>query len=506
MRRRIFCLAAAALLLLSGCRPAPDTPEEEVPLPSEETEIAPEEVSLLPERFSLPYQPDQPLDPITCPDGMQQTVASLICEGLFRLNGALEPEPCLCERYTADEAHLTYTFTLRAGVVFSDGAPLTAADGKAALERARTSARYGARLRNVASLSAAGDTLTVTLSAPDGRFPSLLDIPISRAGEEANIPLGTGPYLFAREESGAYLVASETWRQSGERPVERIFLEEAADGDAALYRFTSRDVQLITADLTGASPVSVTGDVRYQDAPTTVMQYLLCNTRRQPLDSASLRRALGLGINRGYLVSALLSGHGDSASAPVSPVSALYPRQLEESYSAAAFSAALAECGYVSERTLALLVNRENPFKVSAAEHLARTFTSAGVPTEAVILPWEEYTAALEAGNFDLCYSEVKLAANWDLSALLSSAGTLNYGGWADEETDRLLSAYAAASDPTGAMQVLCTHLRSCAPILPICFKRVSVLTWPDVVTLSAPTAAEPFFDLSNCAIRLREG
>ena len=48
--------------------------------------------------------------------------------------------------------------------------------------------------------------------------------------------------------------------------------------------------------------------------------------------------------------------------------------------------------------------------------------------------------AALEAGRFDLYLGEVALTADFDLSALLSSDGALNYGRWQDEQTDLLLA------------------------------------------------------------------
>lgn len=64
---------------------------------------------------------------------MQQVVASLLYEGLFRLNTSLEPEAWLCTGYTCDDTASRYEFTLRSGVTFSDGTPLTAADVKATL-------------------------------------------------------------------------------------------------------------------------------------------------------------------------------------------------------------------------------------------------------------------------------------------------------------------------------------------------------------------------------------
>ena len=153
---KLFCLLLPALFL-TGCWQE-ELPEDTGLLsPGEELSQEPEPELLLPDSFSLSYAPDQSLDPIDCPDGPQQTVASLICEGLFRLTPGLEPENLLCESYTYDSERYAYTFALRPGVLFSDGSPLTARDVRSARERARQSERYGARLSQVSSISA-GDS------------------------------------------------------------------------------------------------------------------------------------------------------------------------------------------------------------------------------------------------------------------------------------------------------------------------------------------------------------
>lgn len=498
--RNLFCLLLP-VLLLTGCwqeEPPEDTslidagqelPEEPPPSP------------LLPERFSLPYAPDQSLDPLTCPDGMQQTVGSLLYEGLFRLGPGLEPEPVLCESFTYDPERYAYVFTLRGGVLFSDGSPLTARDVRNTLEQARSSPRYGARLSQVASVTAGEGAVTVTLSRPNTALPALLDIPIAKEGG----PLGTGPYLLARDGDGAYLAANPSWWRGGGQPVERIDLVEASGRDAMLYRFSSHEVQLITADLTGAEPVTFTGSVSQWDTDTTVMQYVGINTAAAPLDDAALRQALGECLNREHIVSGFLSGHGRAAQFAVSPLSELYPEDLEVRFSADAPAQAIGRIGYTAERTLTLLVNGENGFKTSVAEYLAQALTAAGVPVEVRVLPFEEYAAALEAGDFDLYYGEVRLTADWDLSPLLRSGGALNYGGWADEQTEALLSAYQAASDRKAAMAELCAYLRRQSPILPVCFKSAAVLTQAGVVEGLAPTAAEPFYNLTECVIHLAE-
>ena len=505
-KRFLSALCAAAMIAaLAGCSGEGDLPDQEdtALLPAQSAEETVQTGPRLPEVLSLPYASTHTLDPITCPDGMQQTVASLLYEGLFRLDGHMEPQYALCESYTYDAEHLYYTFTLRSGVTFSDGTALTAADVKATLERARSSARYAARLACVTSITARDDTLTIALSAPNIAFPALLDIPIVKKGtDSAAVPTGTGPYFFSQEESGPCLIANQSWWRQEARTVDRIALSET-DQDAMLYRFNSHDVQLIIADLTGCTAVSVTGNVGCYDAATTVMQYVGVNTAR--LTDAALRQALWQGINRGNIASAYLSGHAAAAQFPLSPASALYPTELEDTYSVDGFAAAAAACEALPERTLTLLVNGENSFKISIAQSIADGFTSAGIPAEVTVLPWEEYTAALAGGDFDLYYGEVRLTADWDLTALLGSGGALNYGGWTSETTDRLLAACAISGDRESAMAALCAHLKTQAPILPVCFKSLSVLTQAEVVEHLTPTAAEPFYNLSDCIIHLKE-
>ena len=502
-----MAIALAMACLLTGCwqEELPEEPEDVLPPFEEEPEE--ESQAALPERFALPYMPGRSLDPVDCADGMQQVAASLLYEGLFRLDGSFEPQPCLCISYTHDETASRYTFSLRPGVQFSDGSPLTGRDVKSALERARASERYRSRLSGITSISASGDSVTISLNAPNTAFPALLDVPIAKPGgqEGGGVPLGTGPYFFAGEETGAYLIANQSWWRGEDQPVDRIALVEAPDEAAMLYRFSSHEVQLITADLTGVTAVSTTGSVGCVDAETTVLQYVGCNTSRAPLDSPALRRSLSAGINRANVASAYLSGHGRPCAFPVSPVSSLYPADLEEGGSLEAFASALAESGYVPERPLSLLVNEENSFKKAIAQYLAESWTAGGIPVEVRVLPWEEYASALAAGDFDLYYGEARLTADWDLGSLLEPAGALNYGHWSNPDTSRLLAELAGAADRAVAMRALCAHLKDQAPILPVCFKSSSVLTQAEVVEGLRPTAAEPFYALGQCVIHLEE-
>lgn len=137
-----------------------------------------------------------------------------------------------------------------------------------------------------------------------------------------------------------------------------------------------------------------------------------------------------MGLTGQSLHHGLLSGHAKAAQFPISPVSGLYPAELHTTYSATAFSEALAACESRPTRTLRLLVNEENSFKLSVAREIAASFSAAGIDMTVTALPWADYTAALAAGSFDLYYGEVRLTADWNLAPLLATGGRLNYGGW----------------------------------------------------------------------------
>ncbi len=506
---KISCLLLC-LTLLSGCWQAePDTPDiddlmtEEDPAPIVQTDV------ILPTDFRLPYSPDQMLDPITCPDGMQQVVTALLYEGLFELNEQLEPQPLLCTGITVSEDPLICTLQLRQDVLFSDGSPLTAQDVAQSLKRAAASARYGARFRRVSSITVQEDQVVLTLSSANAALASLLDIPIVKAGTENTlVPIGTGPYTLSPTEESAQLQKNIGWWQKKQLPVDTIELLPAGDRDTMLYQFTSRDTQLITADLTGTAPVSVTGSIGFHDADTTILQYVGFNTTRTPFNSANLRMALEKGVNREFVVSATLSGHGQSTRFPISPVSPLYPSQLENTYSYDAFATAMTEAGWNDgeTQTVTLLVNSENSFKRSAAESIADSLSAFDLKVKVLALPWEEYTAALAAGNFDLYYGEVKLTADWDLAPLLASGGSLNYSGWSNVRTDQLLATLRTSAPENRAenAELLCSHLLQTTPILPVCFKSTTVLVQSGAIEDLSPTAANPFHDFSSCTIHLQ--
>ena len=472
-----------------------------------QTENQPQDTAAI-TAFSLPYYDTETLDGVSCSDGVQQVVGNLLYESLYELDTAFEPQPVLADGSRYDAQTCTYTITVRSGVSFSDGSALTAQDVVDTLHRAADSVRYGSRFNGVESIYAAGNSVIITLSAPNGGFLSLLDIPIVKSGTETeNVPLGTGPYALAKDDGGNYLALNQYWWQNKRLPLQRIELVACKSAEAVNYAFAAQNVQLLCTDLIGTDTVS--GDVSgiCTDAVSTVIQYLGFNLRSELLADSAVRRAISGIMDREELVGTYLLGHGTPACFPLPPDSAFYPDSTDD-YSREDADNAMQKAGLKTgedKTPLTLLVNAENRFKVSVASEIARTLNRYDLTVTVQALPWEAYLAALRDGRYDLYYGETRLCADWDLTPLIGSYGALNYGGFSDPAMDELLQAYLEAQGQSRqkAMEALCEAFAQKQPIAPICFKSVSVLITGNAVDVITPTAADPFCQMENWTVHL---
>ena len=478
---------------LIGTGEAPSSEEDVVPITS----------------FALPISDNASLDPITCGDGTDQMLLPLLYEGLFELDPSFAVQNVLCSEYSSSEDFTVWTFTLRSGVTFSDGTPLSAADVVDSLRRAKSSARYGARLSAVSSIRAEDGRVVVTLSRGNNRFPALLDIPITSSATAGDaVPAGTGPYVYTAGDSGAALTANSSWWRGETVPVETIPLR-TVDEDATLaYLFSSHEIQMLVTDYTGSDSTSYKGNLMVTDAPTTTMQYLGFNCRSGLFSNAALRRAFSLGIYRESVCQAYFSGHAQSAQFPAAPDSPWYPEALEIPYSSETFQQAMEEAGYRTgsrRYNVEMLVCEGNSFRLSAANAIAASLSTCDVHVSVKTLPYAEYLSALQSGNFDLYYGEVRMTPDFDCSALLGTGGSLNYGGFSDPALDaQITTAFSTASSPSGANATMFETFQSLSPIAVVCFKTQSVVIQGGAVEQITPTYNNPFYQLSDWQIHLK--
>ena len=465
MRKRSARLTAGLLALgllcaLAGC--STDVPDDSpTPTPTETSVLTPTEQS----EFTLACYSDAGFHPITGANRTNLTLSGLMYEGLFELDQTFTPRKLLCSGYTVSEDGLTWTFSLRGGVTFSDGSPLTAAEVVSSLNTARTSALYAARLTGIQSVRAAEGAVVITLNAPNGGLPALLDIPIVK--ETGGTPLGTGPYVLDDSGEEPALTARSDWWQGRALPKGTIPLRSIRAAGDLIHAFATQDVTLVATDLTGSNALGFSGSYETIDYPTSLMLYVGFHCASGPCRDQTVRQALQRSMDRSAVATALLSRHARAAALPATPESALYDSALADTltYSPQAAEELLATAGwsktdgvYTKGRqtlSLTLLAPSDNVDKLAVAEYLAESLNDAGFDVTLEALPWADYLAALNAGKFDLYLGEVRMTADFDPTVLVSPTGALNYGRCSDGEMPALLSAFRAAQDLAHQLQAI---------------------------------------------------
>ncbi len=268
--------------------------------------------------------------------------------------------PWLAESWEISDDERTYTFTLREGVTFSDGTPLTAEIVKANYDRItpEDSVLRGKPSFQAYESSRAVDerTLEVTLSEPDAAFldsvagiwgsilaPAALesDTDLCRADDPALI--GTGPFVFDEWVPGqqvSYTARDDyDWAPGYAAHTGPAYLDEAT------YRFlpeaTVRTGALTAAQVDVIENVQVTDtqvfdDVpgfQYLSGPTTGTAFSLnINTREAPADDVRVRQALRDGFDLDAIIRGQYLGTVERAYSSIGPDSPFFDDTLVGSW------------------------------------------------------------------------------------------------------------------------------------------------------------------------------
>ena len=501
-RSRLAALGLAVALLLAGCGGTPepvDSPEPTATPTPTPTPVAAE--------FALACYPDAGFHPITGSNRTNLLLGGLLYDGLFALDPQFEVENALCDSYTMSADGLTWTFTLRAGVAFSDGSPLTAAEVLSSLELARTSDLYSARFADVGEMAAGEGTVTITLTRANGALPALLDIPIVKE-TEGGTPLGTGPYVITGSGEDLTLTANPHWWREETLPRDAIPLRAIQEADDLIHAFDTREISLVGTDLTATGALGFSGTFNTVDYPTSNMVYLGFNTLSGPCADVQVRQALLRALDREAVATSIYSRHAVAAGLPIHPDSSLWPSTLEErvEYDPKEVEAALTEAGWSrgddgwtkgsQTLSLELVVSGENQDRAAAAEYLAEGLRDLGVGVTLTKLEWSDYLSALQRRDFDLYLGEVRLTADFDLTALITSGGSLNYGGYSSTAAVEALNSYRAATGQGRGWSAknLCSKLLEDPPFAVLCFKNWSALTQWSGISHMTPTQQNLFY------------
>lgn len=162
------------------------------------------------------HAPLRVLDPILTSAYVTRNHGYLVYDTLFSMDAQGQPKPQMVDSWTVSEDRLTYTFKLRPGLKFHDGAPVTADDVVASLQRWENGdPTIGNRLKQAtAELAATGaDTFTLKLRTAYGLVLESLakessPVPFIMPKRIASVPasqaisetIGSGPYKFVQAD------------------------------------------------------------------------------------------------------------------------------------------------------------------------------------------------------------------------------------------------------------------------------------------------------------------
>ena len=258
-------------------------------------------------------------------------------------DGSTELVNSLVEDYSVSEDGLTYSFTLRDGLQFSDGTPLTSSDVEFTFTRML--ALDDSMQTDFASVIAGAeelmkdetDTLAgfhviddthfeITLSFPFAGYPYMLATAscsifskknVEEAGDDFGLvpekTIGSGPYIITEWMIGSGVTLEANPNYWGEQPdVQRVEIRvyDPSDLDMA---FQMGDIDMLDCDYIDSAVAEVyklTSADRIVSANRLATTYVILNEDVEPLGDVRVRKAIQMAINRQDILDRVYMGEG----------------------------------------------------------------------------------------------------------------------------------------------------------------------------------------------------
>jgi peptide/nickel transport system substrate-binding protein len=288
-------------------------------------------------KWGLFYEPG-PLDWIYCYNYEENTVVTNITEGLMRLTPQLLIEPGLAESHSAPD-NLTNVYTIRQGVKFHDGTPMTTADVVFSMKRHLNPASYWAfAYFNVKSIEQTGTwEVTVHMKRPDVIFPGLMATPAGGVGPQAYVtakgknygtakagPVGTGPFKFTSWNPGSNITISrnDSYWDTAHAPKTKSVVFSFIPEESTMT------TGLLSGEIDGAyhTPYSGLSQLRSSSVGTLYLgksmlfTVIYVSTTTGPLANSNVLKALLMATDRQALASTVYSGAANPLPSTMTPL------------------------------------------------------------------------------------------------------------------------------------------------------------------------------------------
>lgn len=256
-------------------------------------------------------------------------------------DGSTDIVNSLCADYTVSEDGLTYSFTLREGVVFSNGNALTADDVLYSFARLLTAGGVnddipleilgGAELQNGESDELAGFNVIddyhfdITLVAANAGFIAELTGPamsivdketmesVDNFGLSCEDTIGTGPYVITEWVVNDHYTLEYNDKYWGDEPsVKKMVVSIIPDPSTQNLMYQNGELDIIDLESLDSSIVEATYKTLYSDkivvSPRVGLTYFALNANNEYLSDVNVRKALQMAIDADAIVTAIYGG------------------------------------------------------------------------------------------------------------------------------------------------------------------------------------------------------
>ena len=255
--------------------------------------------------------------------------------------GSSEVVKSLVTDYSVSGDGLTYSFTLREGVVFSNGSALTASDVQYSFERLLKAAKQNTEiplevLGGDKVMSGEADTLegftvtddthfSITLAAPNAGFTAELSAPAMSIvdaettenakafGKEPADTVGTGPYVVTEWVANDHFTLVYNDKYWGSEPsVKKLVVRVIPDATTQNLMFLGGELDMIDLKNLDSAIVAATYKTQYADrivsTPKVGLTYLLMNEDNEYLKDVRVRKAIGMAIDTDAIIQGIYMG------------------------------------------------------------------------------------------------------------------------------------------------------------------------------------------------------
>jgi len=413
-------------------------------------------------------------------------IASIAQEGLVSIDAQGKIQPGLAESWEQTD-DVTYVYELRDDAEFQDGTPVTADDVVFSLEQARdetSSPGLAYYLTNVDTIEKTGDAeVTITLTEPDAAFAANMSTGGAafitskafweehdgKVGTADALLLGSGPYQVTEFAPDSHVTFERVDTWWGDLPtVKEITVNFVPDESTRLLAAQSGDVDV-------AFNVPLAQSQQWEKLDTMRVEYvndlsyvgLYFNTSIAPFDDPKVREAFAHAVDRDAYVEKLLRGHGEAATAIMTPESLGKAYSADEArdllagipqwdYDLDAAKKALAASSVPDGFEAELLTPNTGPQLGTAAQALAQNLAEIGITLNVREVPIEEWLASLDASSdhgVGLMWYFSTLGDPAEVPSYLLGAG--NPAAYDNPEIVDLLAQAGAESDPKARIDLL---------------------------------------------------